>query len=323
MTVLVALASLVAVAVIGVVGFLLVTRGGQDDASAVQATQSPATLPSEASSQPVPRPTRTATVFVTVAPQEPAGETTGGASSATGELTEAEAVAGIQDYLRTVVGDPAAGWDALTGRRQAIEDRDSYYRYWSSLSSASVSGCALDPGTGALSCRLSTVDLAGKAASSDVRFWLSVEDGATLVDVAGGGGAGQVAAEQRLEEQRQVTLRTLVLDGRWVAELSAKRPGISDPLQTAANGSHVFYFDDILAEHDKLVARFPGTDVMMLRRQDWGRQGRDLWHTVADPGGLASKADVEAWCARSFPELSGEALTNQCTPRQMTAPHSG
>lgn len=326
---LVAVASLVAVAVIGLFGFLLLNRGGEGDTAAVQVASTPSGPAEEEVTQaPTSEPTQTATVFVTVAPQQPAdtSQTQGREPAAvelnsSGTLTRDDAVAGIQHYLRVVAGDPASGWDYLTGRRQVVEDWDSYRDYWSSVSSASVSGCTFDATDGALACRLSTVDTSGRDAASDVRFWLTVEDGVTKIDVAGGGGSEQLAAEERLEQERQESLRTLVLDERWIAELSAKRPGISDPLQTAANGTHVFYFPDILAEHDKLVARFPDVHVMMLRREDWGKQGRDLWHTVADPGGMTSKADVQVWCARAFPELTGEALTNQCTPRQLKAPY--
>lgn len=73
----------------------------------------------------------------------------------------------------------------------------------------------------------------------------------------------------------------LTYDGRWVAELSAKRPGISDPLQVAANGTHVFYLADIVALHESFVAHLPGTRVLALQE-----------------GRLGSRAEI---CGRALP----------------------
>lgn len=321
------------IAVIGILSFVvlvgmalvayLVFGGGESPTAAVPEEVQPSSVAPAESFAPSPLPTQTETVFVTAAPEpsqpgvggEPAPALTDGQT-----LTLAQSQAGVEDYLATVVADPLAGWELLTQRRQLVEDEPAYYEYWETVSSASVAGCRQDL-PGSLLCQFSTIDKTGKPASSEVRYWLTVEDGRIKVDVAGGRQPEHLAAEERLEEYRRDTLNWLVLDERWVAELSAKRPGISDPLQVAANGSHTFYFPDILAEHERLSERFYDIDVMMLRREDWGKQGRDLWHTVADPGGFASEADVEAWCAVSFPELSGEALHNQCTPRQLKAPY--
>lgn len=128
-------------------------------------------------------------------------------------------------------------------------------------------------------------------------------------------------AARGLEDYRQASKSGLVLDERWVAELSAKSAGIYDARQVAKNGTHTFYLDDILAMHEEMVERFAGVNVLLLERSDWGKQGIPLWFTIADPGGLTSKEDVEAWCAASFPELSGPDLANQCTPRQLKAPY--
>lgn len=306
----------------GVVAYLVFGRG-ESPTAAVPEPTTPSAAASSPSLAPTPRPTRTATVFVTVDPEQ----VPGGAGNEPAPvpvdgqpLSQTEAEAGIVDYLWTVAGNPAAGWELLTERRQRIEDEAAYYEYWSNIASATVEGCVQEA-AGSLLCQFSTIDNAGRHASSEVRYWMTAEDGEVKVDVAGGRQPEHLAAEQTLEEYRQETLGWLVLDGRWVAELSAKRPGISDPLQIAANGSHVFYFPDILAEHEQLSDRLPGVDVLMLRREDWGKQGRDLWHTVADPGGFTSEADVEAWCATAFPELTGDALHNQCTPRQLKPPY--
>lgn len=320
---------LCAVVAVGAVVATLVLTGQGSTAAVPEVVAPQPSVQMTVSPDPEPttvEPTQQETVFVTLtpspAPEEPARvdppSTDGPAAIET--LTTDGAVSFMNDYLRRVVADPDDGWRLLSTRRQQVEDRESYYTYWPSLSSASVSGCVYEP-SGSLDCRVNTVDKAGKTGSSEARFWLTSENGQIVIDVAGGGGPEQLAAEDELERLRLESTAGLVHDDRWVAELSAKRPGISDPMQTAANGTHVFYLADILAEHQNLQARLPDTPLLMLRREDWGKQGRDLWHTVADPGGFTSAADVDAWCAATFPELSGKELANQCTPRQMTAPH--
>lgn len=315
------------VAVGAVVATLFLTGEGPTAAVPQAATPQPSVQMTVAP-EPEPttvEPTQPATVFVTLtpspAPEEPAqAEPPTTAPDSIETLTTDDAASFMNDYLRRVVADPDDGWGLLSTRRQQVENRESYYEYWPSLSSASVSGCVYEQ-SGSLDCQVNTVDKSGKAGTSQARFWLTSENGQIRIDVAGGGGAEQLAAEEELDRLRLESIAGLVHDDRWVAELSAKRPGISDPLQTAANGTHVFYLTDILAQHQALQSRLPEAHLLMLRREDWGKQGRDLWHTVADPGGLTSAADVEAWCAAAFPELSGKELANQCTPRQMTAPH--
>jgi len=46
------------------------------------------------------------------------------------------------------------------------------------------------------------------------------------------------AALNQLNALRSESLPQVSLDGRWVAQLSSKSVGITDPLQTAANGTH-------------------------------------------------------------------------------------
>lgn len=310
----------VSVLLVAGVGVFLLMGRGEGTTAAEPMTAAPTPTVEETYDTEPAQPSAPETVFVTVEPSH--GRTAEGSDAvATGALDADAAVDYMNSYLREVAGDPAAGWSHLTQRRQQIEDRDAYFQYWAGVASASVTDCSFDGGVGSLSCRLATVDAAGASASSDARFWLTEDAGRILIDVAGGGGADQIEAEQQFERYREQSL-PLTYDERWVVELSAKRPGISDPLQVAANGSHVFYLTDIVAVHENLVSRFPGTSVLALRRADWGRQGRDLWQSVADPGNLTSEADAEAWCAASFPELSGDVLDNQCTPRQMTAPRS-
>lgn len=304
--------------VAGVGMAILLGQGrGSDAAEPRPATTSavPQTSEPEATSPAAPE-----TVFVTLQPTD--GSVAPVDQGSHGARIDADAaVDQMNAYLRAVAGNPAAGWSQLTQRRQQVEDKDAYYRYWSAIASAHVSNCAFEGSVGSLACTLTTVDSSGATASSDAKFWLTVDAGRILIDVAGGSGADQLEAEKVFDRLRADSL-PLTYDGRWVAELSAKRPGISDPLQVAANGTHVFYLADIVALHESFVARLPGTRVLALRRADWGKQGRDLWQSVADPGNLADEAAVEAWCATVFPELSGDALHNQCTPRQLTPPHS-
>jgi hypothetical protein len=115
--------------------------------------------------------------------------------------------------------------------------------------------------------------------------------------------------------------RNVTLDSRWVAQLSSKWIGITDPLQISASGSHTFQATDILAEHRGLKsADNLGAEVFMLRNIDFGAGARPdkrlLWITVAD-GGFSSRDQVEQWCASRFPNLHGKRLKNNCLPNRL------
>jgi hypothetical protein len=47
--------------------------------------------------------------------------------------------------------------------------------------------------------------------------------------------------------------------------------------------------------------------------------GNPLWVTFA-LGDFGSAADVDTWCHRRFPQLSGIQLTNTCTARRLHPP---
>ena len=133
------------------------------------------------------------------------------------------------------------------------------------------------------------------------------------------------AARGDLETLHQQDLVTFTFAGQWVAQLSSKTAGILDPLQTAHNGTHTFGAADILWEHQELRgADNLGADVRLLLSTDYGHrqtyQGQPLWVTVAVDHALGTSADVKAWCARRFASLSGDALTDQCVPRQLNPP---
>ncbi|MGY1699339.1 hypothetical protein [Geodermatophilus sp. SYSU D00766] len=136
-------------------------------------------------------------------------------------------------------------------------------------------------------------------------------------------------AEERalaeLAALRQESLARLSTDGRWVAQLASKDVGIVDPLQVAQNGTHTFRAVDILAENRAALATVGDpAAVLTLHGTDFGRNARTadgdpFWMTVVDVG-AGSRADVEAWCAATYPQLTGEELTNSCVPRRLVPP---
>ena len=131
----------------------------------------------------------------------------------------------------------------------------------------------------------------------------------------------EVALEE-LGMTRERSLIGMVFQGQWAAQLSSKYPGIEDPAQTAANGSHVFYASDILAEHEALAYRLAGADVRLFLTTDYGKRftldGNALWVTLVL--GFDSKESVQNWCQATYPDKTGTALENLCIPRQLNPP---
>jgi len=131
----------------------------------------------------------------------------------------------------------------------------------------------------------------------------------------------QAPALQQLGDLRRQGLSTASFNGQWAAQLASKVPGLTDPLQIAQNGTHRFQATDILAEFETLRdGTTDGTDVILLSSTDYGSRhtyhGKALWVTFA-LGQFSGAEDVRIWCANRFPSLSGKALENQCTPRQL------
>ena len=132
----------------------------------------------------------------------------------------------------------------------------------------------------------------------------------------------QEEALARLEELSSQNLAQVSLDGRYVAQLASKAPGISDPYQVAADGTHVFQATDILREHEQLRddPRNGDAAVVLLRSTDYGKRQRyrdgPLYVTFAlsDFGGERA---VRTWCARRFTGLTADALANQCAVRRL------
>ncbi|MGY1687040.1 hypothetical protein ACI8AK_15755 [Geodermatophilus sp. SYSU D00867] len=142
--------------------------------------------------------------------------------------------------------------------------------------------------------------------------------------------AGEPDAEARalaeLAALREESLARVPLDGRWVAQLASKDVGITDPLQTAQDGSHTFSAVDVLAESRAGLATVTDPSALyVLQGTDFGRRstapdGDPYWITVVDAA-FGGRADVEAWCAATYPQLHGAGLTNACLPRRLTPPH--
>ncbi len=107
----------------------------------------------------------------------------------------------------------------------------------------------------------------------------------------------------------------------WVAQLASKYVGITDPLQTTATGSHTFGAADILAEHLALAGRAKDATVILADSRTYGAksnmEGQAYWRTMALSPAFTDALVVTDWCTRTFPELSGDALHNQCMPVQL------
>lgn len=121
---------------------------------------------------------------------------------------------------------------------------------------------------------------------------------------------------------------SVTTDGHYLVELSAKFVGATDPDLTAANGSHTFYFTDIVAEYVQLKTRF-GDSVHMVKSTTFGKQrvnaklppGESIYVTIYDPQDFGSEASAKSWCAASFPGLSAAKLLNVCHARDASYPH--
>jgi hypothetical protein len=135
----------------------------------------------------------------------------------------------------------------------------------------------------------------------------------------------QQAALAELDRLTQQGLAQVSLSGQLVAQIASKNPGITDPYETTASGSHTFQATDILAEHEKLRddPRNGGAKVVLLKSTDFGKRqiyhGQPLYVTFVVKA-FGSESAVRSWCARRFPTLSGDALANQCAVRRLRPP---
>jgi hypothetical protein len=132
----------------------------------------------------------------------------------------------------------------------------------------------------------------------------------------------QEVALAELERISDADRGRVAISGQYVAQLASKNPGITDPHQKAADGSHTFRATDILAEYQELSAG-PGNGsarIVLLKSTAYGKRqlyhGKPLYVTFA-LAGFRGAQDVTDWCAQRFPRLSGDALTNQCAVRRL------
>lgn len=128
-------------------------------------------------------------------------------------------------------------------------------------------------------------------------------------------------AYSRLEKQAAADLDRTTFQRQWAAQLSSKYVGVRDPRQRTASGSRTFKAVDIWVEHSELRQKFESSyDVRLLRGEDFGthttHDGDQFWYTLIIDD-FDSRAEVERFCASSFPRLSGEDLKNQCLPRTL------
>jgi hypothetical protein len=142
----------------------------------------------------------------------------------------------------------------------------------------------------------------------------------------GGGTMTEQQALAYLGDLRSASVQRVTLDGRWVAQVASKNVGLTDPLQTAQNGSHTFYAVDILAESLSMDGTVSDVSkVNVLWGTDFGKRsqaadGSPYWVTLVDAG-YASHDNVLEWCSVTFPTLTPQQLANTCAPRQLTPPH--
>jgi len=120
-----------------------------------------------------------------------------------------------------------------------------------------------------------------------------------------------------LEGLAQVTFH-----GQYAAQIASKYPGIDDPLQTTAAGSHIFTAADILAEHVSLrdAHRSAEHPVILLKSTDYGKRqligAHFLWVTFAI-GDFPDKQSVHDWCDAQFADLGEQQRANQCVARRL------
>jgi hypothetical protein len=132
----------------------------------------------------------------------------------------------------------------------------------------------------------------------------------------------QAAAVAELERIYEQDRGSVSFDGQYVAQIASKYPGITDKLQTTADGSHRFEASDILAEYRELSSGHSSSDhpVVLLKSTDYGKHqiknGHFLWVTFA-LGDFPSPQSVTVWCDSEFSDLSAAERENQCVARRL------
>jgi hypothetical protein len=132
----------------------------------------------------------------------------------------------------------------------------------------------------------------------------------------------QAAAVAELERIYEQDRGSVSFNGQYVAQIASKYPGITDKLQTTADGSHRFEASDILAEYRELSSGHSSSDhpVVLLKSTDYGKHqiknGHFLWVTFA-LGDFPSPQSVTVWCDSEFSDLSAAERENQCVARRL------
>jgi hypothetical protein len=117
-------------------------------------------------------------------------------------------------------------------------------------------------------------------------------------------------------------LAQVTFDGQYAAQIASKYPGIPDPLQTTAAGSHTFGAADILAEYLSLRDAHGSAEhpVILLKSTDYGKRQmvgtHFLWVTFAI-GAFPDKQSVHDWCDAQFADLTEQQRANQCGVRRL------
>lgn len=129
------------------------------------------------------------------------------------------------------------------------------------------------------------------------------------------------AGEQALAslvEQAAADGARVAKNSQYMAQLSSKFVGVTDPMLTTATGSHTFMAEDIWAEYQSLKARVWDADVILLDSRTYGKRsshnGEPIWVVTALSPSFTDEDSVKAWCAALYPGLAGEELTNSCMP---------
>lgn len=345
--------NVVVIALLAVGGWLLIMNGpwqkaGTDETRAEmveseepEASETPSDPPSETPSESATQPpVETPSEVPSETPRDAQTEVVDDAPShtpAAPELVDGQppaldrAIPWMVEYLTVAPGNPERAWQYLSPQRQMAENAASYNDHWNSVTRATLieHTCRMDR-TFLVCDHRYTFDSGKTQTVQNVKIPLTVEGGVIRIHVSPNASTGNGPApnqsppqidttvtEHDLEKLRSETLRDSRPVGPVVAVLSAKRNGITDTTQRAANGTHTFYYADILILHHHLVDQFRGERMYFLQSRDVDdKKSHDLYYTVVDRG-FTSDAEVEYWCASAFPGLSGQNLKNVCLPRNL------
>ena len=196
----------------------------------------------------------------------------------------------------------------------------------SGISAATSPGTPVQPTAGAADPSAGATLSTSAPAVSDTSTEPSMSSSTSAAPSSSSSSSTLSAQAQGLDDLRAARLASLeglVLDGRWALRLSSKSNGIVDPRQRALDGSHVFHYDDIAAEHARTIADVlapRGWPSLTLLASDYGSYHADgdrYWVLIADPGGIASPDAARARCAELYSDKMGAALANLCTPTRL------